>query len=46
MYQKLQTDPQRVLKSVDFMARNAKHIQTSPAPLLNEVLAILDACIY
>ena len=34
------------VKSVDFMARNAKHIQTSPAPLLNEVLAILDACIY
>jgi len=34
------------VKSVDFIARNAKLIQTSPAPLLNEVLAILDACIY
>jgi mRNA interferase MazF len=34
------------MKSVDFTARSAKFIGKSPAPLLSEALAILDACLY
>ncbi|MBN1902242.1 type II toxin-antitoxin system PemK/MazF family toxin [Candidatus Sumerlaeota bacterium] len=34
------------IKSVDFVSRNIKLIQIAPRSLLNEVLAILDACIY
>jgi mRNA interferase MazF len=34
------------VKSVDYVTRNVKIIQTAPATLLQEVLAILDACIY
>ena len=34
------------VKSVDFHARSAKRIAKAPDELLEEVLAILDACIY
>jgi mRNA interferase MazF len=34
------------VKSIDFRARNAKRIGSAPAPVLEEVLSILDACIY
>ena len=34
------------VKSIDFRARGIKHIGSAPEPVLQEVLAILDACIY
>jgi mRNA interferase MazF len=34
------------VKSVDFRARKAMHIGKAPAAMLEEVLSILDACIY
>ena len=34
------------VKATDFRARAAKHIGTASHGLLDEVLAILDACIY
>lgn len=34
------------VKSVDFGARRAKCIGSAPAAVLDEVLSILDACIY
>ena len=34
------------VKSVDFFARNIKYIKAAPPLVVNEVLAILDACIY
>ena len=34
------------VKSVDYISRNAKRIARAPTQLLDEVLAILDACIY
>ena len=34
------------VKSVDYNSRKAKFIEISPDELLNEVLGILDACIY
>lgn len=34
------------VKSTDFHARRAKRIGKAPDALLNEVLAVLDACIY
>jgi len=34
------------VKSVDFRARNAKRIAKVPPPVLDEVLSVLDACIY
>jgi mRNA interferase MazF len=34
------------VKSLDFRSRNVKRIGTAPAPVLEEVLSILDACIY
>jgi mRNA interferase MazF len=34
------------VKSLDFRARNAKRIGSAPDIMLEEVLAILDACIY
>jgi len=34
------------VKSVDYTSRKVKFIERSPAELLNEVLGILDACIY
>ena len=34
------------VKSIDFHARKAKRIAKAPGELLNEVLSILDACIY
>ncbi|HET6879443.1 MAG TPA: type II toxin-antitoxin system PemK/MazF family toxin [Pirellulales bacterium] len=33
------------MKSVDFAARRAKFIEPAPAPLLDDVLAVLDTCI-
>ncbi len=34
------------VKSVDYNSRKAKFIERASTELLNEVLAILDACIY
>jgi mRNA interferase MazF len=34
------------VKSVDFRSRKAKRFGTAPAAMLEEVLSILDACIY
>lgn len=34
------------VKSIDFRAREAKRIGRAPESVLEEVLAILDACIY
>ena len=34
------------IKSVDFPSRKAKRIEKAPRALLEEVLAILDACLY
>lgn len=34
------------VKSIDFRSRRANHIGKASDSLLNEVLAILDACIY
>lgn len=34
------------VKSMDFRARRAKRIGKAPDSLLNEVLAVLDACLY
>lgn len=34
------------VKSIDYRSRNAKRIGRAPGPVLGEVLAILDACIF
>jgi mRNA interferase MazF len=34
------------VKSIDFRARHAKRLAKAPQPVLEEVLSILDACIY
>ena len=34
------------VKSIDFRARRVKFIEKIPTPSLNEVLSILDACVY
>lgn len=34
------------IKSVDYSSRKARFIEKASSELLNEVLAILDACIY
>ncbi len=34
------------VKSIDFRSRNVKHLGHAPEPVLQEVLSILDACIY
>ena len=34
------------VKSIDFRARRAKRIGRAPAAVLDEVLALLDACLY
>ncbi len=34
------------VKSIDFRARQATHIGRAPDDLLDEVLSILDACMY
>jgi mRNA interferase MazF len=34
------------VKSIDFRSRKAKHIGKAPEAVLQEVLAILDACLY
>lgn len=33
------------IKSVDYIARRAKLIGPAPAPLLDDVLALLDTCV-
>ncbi len=34
------------IKSVDFVSRKVKFVGHAPQAVLNEVLAILDACLY
>ena len=34
------------IKSVDYKSRNVKQVSKAPQSVLNEVLSILDACIY
>ncbi|RIK86183.1 MAG: mRNA-degrading endonuclease [Planctomycetota bacterium] len=34
------------IKSVDFGSRKVKYVEKAPRSVLNEVLAILDACLY
>ena len=34
------------VKSIDYGSRSVKRIGTAPEPVLEEVLSILDACIY
>ena len=34
------------VKSIDFRSRGVRHIGSAPEPVLQEVLAILDACVY
>lgn len=34
------------VKSIDFRSRSAKHVGRAPDAVLEEVLSILDACIY
>ncbi len=34
------------IKSIDYNSRKAKFIEKAPVELLNEALAILDACLY
>ncbi|MHB0978792.1 MAG: type II toxin-antitoxin system PemK/MazF family toxin [Thermoleophilia bacterium] len=34
------------VKSIDFRARDVKRIGTAPGSVLDEVLSLLDACIY
>lgn len=34
------------VKSIDFRARKVSHVGRAPEPLLQEVLALLDACLY
>ena len=34
------------VKSLDFRTRSAKRIGLAPEPVLEEVLSILDACVY
>ena len=34
------------VKSIDYRSRSAQRIGAAPQPLLDEVLSILDACIY
>lgn len=34
------------IKSVDYKSRNVKFIEKAPQEIINEALAILDACVY
>lgn len=34
------------IKSVDYKSRSAQRIKRAPVAILNEVLALLDACLY
>ena len=34
------------VKSIDFVSRKVKFVEKAPLSILNEVLGILDACIY
>lgn len=34
------------IKSVDYASRRVERVSNAPRPVLNEVLSILDACIY
>ena len=40
----LSFDPQ--VKSIDYRSRDAKRIGIAPQAVLDEALALLDACIY
>ena len=33
-------------KSIDYVSRRAKFVEAAPQPVLDEVLGILDACLY
>jgi mRNA interferase MazF len=33
-------------KSIDYVARNVKRIESAPPQLINEVLAVLNICLY
>ncbi len=34
------------VKSVDYYSRNAQFVSQAPDPLISDVLAVLDACLY
>ncbi len=34
------------VKSIDYVARNVKRIEPAPPQLLNDVLAVLNICLY
>ena len=34
------------LKSIDYTSRKAKFVEKAPRSVVNEVLSILDACLY
>ena len=34
------------IKSVDYASRKVKFVEKAPGPVLNEVLSLLDACLY
>ena len=34
------------IKSVDYASRKAKYVEKAPQPVMDEVLGILDACLY
>lgn len=34
------------IKSVDYGSRKVKFVEKAPGPVLNEVLSLLDACLY
>ena len=34
------------VKSIDFVSRKVKYVEKAPSKTLNEVLGILDACLY
>ncbi len=34
------------VKSIDYVARNVKLIESAPYQLINEVLAVLNICLY
>ena len=35
-----------LLKSIDFSSRKVKFVEKAPQPTIDEVLSILDACLY
>ena len=34
------------IKSVDYASRKVKFVEKAPGPVLDEVLSLLDACLY